>query len=426
MNTKYHILAYFFSVMALGFLICGLERLLSPRLTEIPKGTPTLSYIPTPTDTLLPLYPSTPTDTLIPTQSFVRITAISTGGYHTCALISDGGVMCWGDNESGQLGDGTTINRNTPVEVTELSGVIAIATGYSHTCALTSSSKVMCWGANYSGQLGDGTTIDRLTPVEVSELNTGVVAIRAGGAFTCALISSGKVMCWGNNDLGQLGDGTTTTRFSPVEVAGLNSEVISISADGYHTCAVISGGGVVCWGLNFAGQLGDGTTTDRLTPVKVTGLNSGVLSISTGLHFTCALISNGKIMCWGTNDSGQLGDGTTIDRHSPVEVTGLNREVVAISAGDYHACAITSGGEVVCWGFNEFGELGDSTTNDSSRPVNVTGLNSEAFAISAGQYVSCALTLNGGAYCWGGNALGVLGDGTIINRYHPIPIEVHR
>lgn len=201
------------------------------------------------------------------------IAAIAAGRDHTCALTTGGGVKCWGRNWAGQLGDETTTNRNTPVDVSGLGGgVAAIATGQSHTCALTTSGGVKCWGANGSGQLGDGTTTNRTTPVDVVGLGSGVAAIAAGERHTCALTTGGGVKCWGSNGSGQLGDGTWTQRNTPVDVSGLGSGVQAIAAGGSHTCALTTGGGVRCWGWDGYGQLGLGTIIYRTTPVDVVTL----------------------------------------------------------------------------------------------------------------------------------------------------------
>jgi len=350
-------------------------------------------------------------------------TAIAAGNSHTCALTTSGGVKCWGANWSGQLGDGTWASWDTPVDVIGLgSGVRAIAAGGSHTCALTAGGSVKCWGSNGSGQLGDGTTMWRATPVDVSGLGSGVVAIAAGGWHTCALTMGGGVKCWGWNYYGQLGDGTTTDRTTPVDVSGLGSGVVAIAAGGWHTCALTAGGGVKCWGLNGSGQLGDGTTTNRNMPVDVSGLGSGVSAIAAGDRHTCALTTGGGVKCWGYN-IGQLGDGTTTNRNMPVDVSGLWSGVSAIAAGGYHTCALMRvGGGVKCWGGNWIGQLGDGTTTSRNMPVDVVRLGSGVRAIGAGGFHTCVLTASGGIKCWGDNTYGQLGIGKF--GYRPIPADV--
>jgi alpha-tubulin suppressor-like RCC1 family protein len=300
------------------------------------------------------------------------VAGIAAGGIHSCALTSAGGVKCWGDNRSGQLGDGTTTARHTLVAVAGLaSGVAAIATGGFHTCALTSAGAVKCWGDNRSGQLGDGTMTEHNTPLPVSGLSSGVAAITAGDYHTCALTTAGAVKCWGYNSLGQLGDGTTADSSIPVTVSGLSSGVAAISAGGLHTCALTKAGAVECWGDNREGQLGDGTTTERHAPVAVSGLASGAAAIATGGDHTCARTSTSAVDCWGRNNSGQVGDGTTTERHTPVAVTGIARDVAAITAGGFHTCALSSSGAITCWGNNPFGQLGDGTKTSRRKPVRV-------------------------------------------------------
>jgi len=351
--------------------------------------------------------------------------AVSAGDNHTCALTSAGGIKCWGSNGNGQLGDGTTTHRHTPVDVSGLaSGVVAITAGGLHTCALTSEGGVKCWGNNDFGQLGDGTTDGSSTPVDVSGLTSGVVAITARGVHSCALTSAGGVKCWGANDFGELGDGTTTDRHTPVDVSGLTSGVVAITAGGVHSCALTSAGGVKCWGYNIAGELGDGTTANRYTPVDVSGLTSGIAVVAAGMLNTCALTSVGGVKCWGANDAGQLGDGTKRDRHTPVNVSGLTSGVVAVAAGFHHACARTGAGELKCWGANESGQLGDGTERDRHTPVNVSGLTRGLAAISAGGLHTCAVTSGGGIRCWGNNKRGQLGDDNACGSHCPTPVQV--
>jgi alpha-tubulin suppressor-like RCC1 family protein len=210
------------------------------------------------------------------------------------------------------------------VEIVGLSsGAVAVAGGVEHTCALTIAGGVKCWGGNDHGGLGDGTTKSSLTPVDVLGLSSGVAAIDAGGNHTCALLANGSVKCWGNNVEGQLGDGTTENRFAPVDVVGFSSGVAAISTGSANTCALTTAGGVKCWGSVSLGQRGDGTVITSTTPADVAGLTSGVIAISAGFDYTCAVTSSGGIKCWGINEYGQLGDGTTENRLTPVDVLGF-------------------------------------------------------------------------------------------------------
>jgi len=351
------------------------------------------------------------------------IKAVSSGRWFSCALTSSGGVKCWGYNQSGQLGDGTTENHTTPVDVTGLSsGVIAISTGFSHACALLNSGGVKCWGENESGQIGDGTLVDKTSPVDVTGLGSGVVAISAGGSHTCAITISGNLYCWGYNRYGQIGDGSTTDRVTPTPVSGLGVNATKVSANFKHTCALLSNGTIKCWGGNDSGQLGDGTTTESHLPVTVLAPPASSLIVSSGGTHTCAIDNSGRVWCWGDNSYGQIGDGTTTGRLSPVNVSGMVGEVVMVSAGQWHTCAVTSSNNARCWGYNYTGQLGNGTYTSSSLPVDVTGLSTNAVFISAGTSHTCAITASRGVKCWGRNSDGQLGDGT--NLDSTIPVDV--
>ena len=358
------------------------------------------------------------------------VSAISAGGSHTCALMSSDGVKCWGYNSNGQVGDGTYGNtRTTPVDVSGLSsGVSAISAGWRHTCAITTTGGAKCWGYNNLGQVGDGSTINRTTPVDVLGLISGVSAISAGGHFTCALTSGGGVKCWGSNENGQLGNGRSGSgekSNTPVDVSGLSSGVSAISAGNSHTCALLNSGGVKCWGDNQYGQIGDGTNIDRNTPANVLGISSDVIAISAGDYHTCALLISGGVKCWGKGDYGQLGNGSSGDSNTPVNVQGLLSGVSAISAGGEHTCALLSSGGVQCWGSNENGQLGNGRSGygeKSDTPVDVSGLSSGVLAISAGNSHTCALLNSGEVKCWGGNSFGQLGDQTTELRTTPVSV----
>ena len=346
---------------------------------------------------------------------------VSAGNYHSCAVNGAGGVQCWGSNYSGALGDGTNTSRLTPVDVVGLnSGIVAVAAGSSHSCALNNAGGMLCWGDNYYGKLGDGSNITRLTPVPVSGLSSGVMAIATGGVHSCALLNGGAMKCWGNNGSGELGIGSTTGSTTPVTVSGLSSGVLAIATGSFHTCALLSGGAVKCWGDNYYGQLGDGTSrTTRLAPVPVSGIASGAIAISAGESHTCALLSGGAAKCWGLNDFGQLGDGSTTDKLTPVPVSGLSVGATAIAAGYTRTCAISSGGRASCWGDNAFGQLGDGTATQRLLPTDVSGLVCGVLGISGSGLHTCAVTAGGEGKCWGRNDIGEVGDGTITHRFFP-------
>jgi alpha-tubulin suppressor-like RCC1 family protein len=351
--------------------------------------------------------------------------SVAAGSYHTCAVTPTGGVMCWGRNDRGQLGDGTTTNRWTPAPVTGLSvAVAAVTAGRHHTCALTTGGGVVCWGYNSDGQLGDGTTAQHLTPVPVGGLGSGVAAIAAGAYHTCALTTGGGVVCWGANGYGQVGDGTTTPRPTPTAVSGLGSGVAALAAGRMHTCALTNAGSVKCWGYNASGQLGDGTTTNRSTPTGVSGLGNGVVAVAAGEGHSCALTTDGAVLCWGFNMYGQLGDGSAIDRSIPASVIGLPSAIAAITAGpeSIHTCGRTTAGGVLCWGANADGQLGDGTTDDRYTPAPVSGLGHRVTGIAAGSSHTCALADAGAVVCWGASGYGQVGDGTQLQRLTPASV----
>jgi len=247
---------------------------------------------------------------------------------------------------------------------------------------------------------------------------TVVTAISAGYHHSCALTETGGVRCWGRNDAGQLGDGTKLDRMVPVDVVGLERGVAAISAGGRHTCAVTTAGGVKCWGWNDSGQLGDGTKVDRLAPVDVVGLSDGIRAVSAGDVHTCAVADDGSPLCWGYDGYGELGiGGSSGERPTPVAITGIPGGVEEISAGSGHTCALTYAGGVKCWGINY--TLGDGTTRRSSVPVDVTGLARGVRAIGTGASPTCALKDDGSAWCWGG----VLGTGTTKRSLVPVQVS---
>ena len=222
-------------------------------------------------------------------------------------------------------------------------------------------------------------------PHPPSPPSSRVVDITAGASHTCMLLAGGQIQCWGLNDNGQLGDGTLTNRALPEDVIGMMVTAKAIAAGERHTCAVTTRAGVKCWGSNRDNQLGDGTNIDRVAPTDVAGLTSGMRAVAAGEQHTCGLTAAGGVKCWGSNRKGQLGDGTGVDRNIPVDVAGLTSGVSAIAAGWQHTCAVTIAGEVKCWGENQDGQLGDGTAIDKTFPVDVTGLNSVVRANQTGR-----------------------------------------
>jgi alpha-tubulin suppressor-like RCC1 family protein len=233
---------------------------------------------------------------------------------------------------------------------------------------------------NGEGELGDGTNTDSNVPVNAKYLSSGISAISAGGLFNCALTSAGGVKCWGDGAWGQLGNGANTNSNIRVNVSGLTSGISAISAGETYSCALTSGGGVKCWGMNDDGQLGDGTNTGSNVPINVSGLTNGISAVAAGQSHTCALTSSGGVKCWGSNKIGQLGDGTTTSRLTPVDVKGLTSGVIAITAGGGHTCALTSSGGIKCWGNNQYGQLGDGGSW-STTPVDVVDIPDQVFVI---------------------------------------------
>ncbi len=349
-----------------------------------------------------------------------NLTSIHAGDSHTCALLSDKTIECWGNNSNGQLGDGSTTNRMTPVNVSSISNATAIGGGGTFTCALLSNSTLQCWGNNRNGQLGDGSTTNRMTPVNVSSISNAT-AIGGGEYYSCALLSNSTVQCWGNNSSGQLGDGSTTNKANPVTVSGI-SNATAISVNDRHACALLSNKTIKCWGENDYGQLGDGSKIDRTTPVTVSGISTATAVIGGNFH-TCAMLSNNSIKCWGDNGNGQLGDGSNTQRTTPVSVLDISTASNIASSGN-HNCVLLSDSTIKCWGHNYAGQLGDGTTTNMSRPVTVPESEiSSASKITVGENHSCALLSDSTIKCWGQNNAGQLGDGTTTNRTVPVLVS---
>jgi alpha-tubulin suppressor-like RCC1 family protein len=400
--------------------------------------------------------PSAPFDVHGPVFAVGAFVTVSAGGTHTCGVTAAGAAYCWGANGNGQLGDGTLTQRTGPVPVAGGLSFRAVIAGSSHTCGVTpalplGNGVAYCWGLNDHGQLGDGTTTDRASPVAVAG-GLSFFRVVAGGSHTCGVTpytdSSGVsfTYCWGWNASGQLGDGTTTDRTKPQALPFFIGSPVSAGLN--HTCALqLDVGADYCWGSNTNGQLGDGTTIGKTSPVAIILVPCGsgppdfVLppgltcppgarvpfeAVSAGGSHTCAEAGGSYFLsfawyCWGANGSGQLGDGTTTDRTSWVLMGGgLSFAYGGVSAGGRHTCGATAAGSAYCWGLNDNGQLGDGTTTQRTSPVLVAG-GLSFIAMSAGGSHTCGVTA-GAAYCWGLNSSGQLGNGTTTGSTVPVKV----
>ncbi|HEX9052484.1 MAG TPA: hypothetical protein VF841_18300 [Anaeromyxobacter sp.] len=353
-----------------------------------------------------------------------RAVAVSGGFGHTCAVTTSGHVKCWGANEHGQLGDGTTLDSALPVDVDLPAPATALAAGYVHTCAIAGGA-AYCWGDNSTGALGDGTTAQRSSPVRVAGIS-GASAASAGGGenagtpptwygHSCAL-AGGSLWCWGGNESGQLGDGTFVPRTAPVAVAlgSLSGQATAVSNGDRHTCALVAGG-VWCWGAAGSWQLGNGSTTNQPAPVQAQGLQTGATAIAAGAAHACAVVSapSPALECWGSNSQGQAAGGDasslTVQRPAPVALAGIAAPS-AVAAGSAHTCALDgASGAVTCFGADDASQLSGPPTARGQVEV---PLPSPAAALAAGYDHACALLRDGGIVCWGANGRGQLGRGT--------------
>jgi alpha-tubulin suppressor-like RCC1 family protein len=308
-------------------------------------------------------------------------TAVAAGAYHTCALFPDGTIQCWGRNDSRQLGDpATTADSSTvPVRVSGITTATALVSVGFHSCALLADGTVRCWGQNDSGQLGDGTVVNSATPVTVSGIS-GVAAIAVGGWHSCALLGNGTVRCWGQNIYGQLGNGTFVNSPMPTAVSGLTTAA-GIPPGIFHQCAILQDRSLQCWGRNDEGRLGNGTTTNGSTPSPVAGIT--VTGAAGGGEHSCAVLSDRTISCWGDNNYGQFGNGAPVGfRTTPQPpATGITAAATVGSGAEY-SCALIQGGVVQCWGRNVYGQIGDGTNTDARTPVSVAGLGGVAWTSS--------------------------------------------
>ncbi|MBW2733653.1 MAG: hypothetical protein JRH20_14790 [Deltaproteobacteria bacterium] len=338
---------------------------------------------------------------------------------------TDGTIQAVGVNTWGQLGVGDREHRLSFTPVPGLTGVTALAGGTVHACALAGGG-MKCWGGNQNGAVGAGSSPAQVTPIDVPGLTSGVEHITTGDYHSCGALATGGVWCWGWNHYAAVGDGTTgiMTVRAPTAVVGMGAteRVTGLFAGYAHTCAISPAGGALkCWGWNSHGQLGDGTVTTAPSAIAITALSAGVVEGGGGYRFSCVLMNTGKVMCFGENTHGQLGDGTNTHHNLPVEVLGLS-DAVHVGVGDDGACAVTAAGAVKCWGANERGTVGDGTFIDRNTATQVLGLEAGVKTVTVDWRQACAVLHDASVRCWGSNSDGVFGDGRMDHNIRPVTL----
>lgn len=360
--------------------------------------------------------------------------AIDAGGNTTCALLDDGAVSCWGAGGYGQLGNNTTANTNTPQDVASFPGnkdAISIAVGSLHACVLLTDQNMSCWGNNLFGQLGDNTTSNSTTPVLVQPMNgtANPVALTLNNLHTCALLDDGNAACWGHGYYGALGTGLPESS-TPVAVSVVPSPMTDLDAGAWHTCGVLNNGSVACWGDNSNLQVGSSSQAAEPTATFIQGYgpNQPAAVVRSGVSHTCAVDTSGDIRCWGEGTDGQLGNGGTSNSLLPVNVTlPTGATAIDVAPGIFHTCALMTNGSVMCWGDGTYGQLGVGWgTTSSTTPVYTSSLGSSArsaVAITSGGAHTCALLDDDSVVCWGWNGYGTLGTGSFTNMLVPTYVQ---
>lgn len=364
---------------------------------------------------------------LLAGQSAVLAQELAAGSGHTCAILPDRTLMCWGWDEYGQLGDSAqSYARSRPVHADGVSGAVAVDGGNQHTCVVAAAGVVQCWGYNRWGQIGGGNDDSPNTAVTVIGIGPAL-AVGAGLNHSCALLADGSVWCWGNGYHGQIGTGTVIHSFVALQVPGV-SGASAIATGDHHSCAIVGSGAVKCWGRNHLGQLGYGgidADPGIAVATDVLGIADAV-AISAGSSHTCVLRANQSIACWGGGVRGTLGNGLAENSPTPVSVSGIN-DAIDLVAGNLHNCVLHEAGTMSCWGNNYSGAVGDgSNRNNRLVPKPVPGV-SGVSAIAAGSEHTCARISRSpiNVKCWGNGAHGQLGDGRIGGTHEtPNPVYV--
>ncbi|HIG34196.1 MAG TPA: hypothetical protein EYQ11_04900 [Candidatus Poseidoniales archaeon] len=426
MRTQYipkRALAFIFAFMFIGMSASfGLQPTVKEELEEIPSSMNTHSGLNFPGSTL---------------GSIQSLTAIGAAYNYTCVVMDNNNMKCWGRGGSGYLGNGEIADQYTPVSV-NMDGITGGAAEFSgagghHSCLLSLNGSIYCWGEDSHGQIGHGHWGGSWWSPHGPTTLGGKVAITVvtGLHHSCAIADDMSLYCWGKNDNGQVGIGDLTEEqvYSPREIdLPPGRTAVSINAGIDATCVILDNGSGMCWGLNMNGHLGDGTYNDRTSPTPITVLpaNRSLVAMDIGFKHTCGILDDGLVYCWGNNTAGQFGDGTTNHSTYPRAASlPPGRTAISIDAGSHHTCAILDDSSAYCWGRNDNGQLGDGTTNNSTTPVRVSMPSGLGVAeITAGNFHSCAVATNASVYCWGGHGQGALGLGVDVDSDVPAYVDL--
>ena len=366
--------------------------------------------------------------------SIYSVTSLTASFQHTCVILNDQTMRCWGDAGQGFLGNNDFWWEYWVPQYVSLgdnggaSYAVETSSWGHHSCTIMIDDAIKCWGEAGHGQLGHGVHGGfHSDPIGVASLNGTPVEIAAGFHHTCSIMDDYSLYCWGDNFYGQVGNNGTLGGADedvgyPTHIPlPHNRTAIAVNLGGNSGCTILDNGSGMCWGLNDQGQLGDGTQTDRNVPTPITAIpaNRTLAALAVSTQTTCAILDNGRAVCWGLNDVGQFGDGTFTNSTSASYVSlPANRTAIAIDSGREHACAILDDNSAWCWGKNLDGQLGDNTTNWSNVPVPVAG-NHSFSAISTGYYHTCGILTNASVYCWGYHGGGRLGIGIDVDADEP-------
>jgi alpha-tubulin suppressor-like RCC1 family protein len=350
--------------------------------------------------------------------------AAAGGGIHTAVVLNDGTVRTFGLNSDGQLGVNDAASRSTPVQVFGISSsATAVACGYKHTAVLLADGTVRTFGRNNTGQLGDNTTVSKSTPVQVFGISSSATAVTCGKYHTAVLLSDGTVRTFGDGNSGRLGDNTNVDKKTPVQVWGISSSATAVAGGGYHTAVLLADGTVRTFGYNAQGQLGDNTTVSKSTPVQVWDISSSATAVSCGRDHIAVLLADGTVRTFGSNDFGQLGIDNLVSRLTPVQVFGISSSATAIACGDQHTVILLANGTVMTIGRNNNGQLGiNVTAGTRMTPVQVFGISSSAVAIACGGAHTAVLLADGTVRMFGNNTQGSLGVNDLVDRSTPVTV----